>query len=132
MLKVFVRYDESLRAYVAGTIYKGHPKSWVDSDKRRLKMSGIRWLGAAHRYGNLMEISKLEFVEGTPNAESVFLIQEPEPKVRKKRRYQTFAALEPEEAPQPTNIEYIYKEEDGYLKVYRKTLCQSYKISSIA
>lgn len=184
LLKVMYGQEKD-GSFSAVTMFAGHTKCFSSKNLVSLKQSAGSFLGKAHRAGALLGITGIQFVEGIPNENTVWLIDGGKPAVKynKPKRGGTRKAIsvfvdemvfnstwaadkafrfpvgsvahtlaagrnefrghtigwaknKPVVAPAPKksddeSVEYFYKVENGYLKVYRKTLCQEFKISTI-
>ena len=130
--------------YSAVTDYKGHTKTWRNANLTSLKKSVGSFLGTAHKRGIMPEIKWLKFVEGIPNDNTVWLLDDNVDGVRRPRRHRRrketrftqqdlldlVSKAEPKKKPEEPE-DFFYKVENGVLRVYRKTLCHSFKISSL-
>ena len=129
--------------YSAVTDYRGHTKTWRNANLTSLKKGVGAFLGVAHKRGIMPEIKGLKFVEGVPNDNTVWLLDDNVDGVRRPRRHRRketrftqqdlldlVSKAEPKKKPEEPE-DFFYKVENGVLRVYRKTLCHSFKISSL-
>ena len=138
MLLKVMYYKQKDGKYAAVTRYEGHVKAWFSDSVINLKQKAGSWLGRAHRDGGISGISRLKFFEGYPNDDTVWLLQEPER--RRRRRLSSFQNTLVREQPKQStttkevqdNTEYLYKVEDGHLKIFSKTLVGEYKVSNFS
>lgn len=131
LLKVMYYQDEDGR-YTAITRYEGHTKAWHSDTITNLKKTAGSWLGRAHRYGIMGGISQMTFVEGHPKDDTVWLVDEPERRHYRRRKVVTDQGVKCTPVNNSVAVdekEYLYKEENGYLKVYSKTLVGSFPIA---
>ena len=132
LLKVMWCQDPN-GGYAAITRYEGHTKNWYNKSLTSIKKSAGALLGTAHKNGVLTGVDGLKFVEGLPNDNTVWLLDES--RAHKKRIIRKYtknpsAVKRVPQAPVEENVEYFYKEEGGKLKVYRKALCHTFKLSA--
>lgn len=119
--------------FAAITRYEGHTKNWHNDSLTSIKKSAGSFLGTAHKNGVLTGVNGLKFVEGLPNDNTVWLLDEQRPDAKRRKRRvvkQPRVVNLAEQKPAPDDVEYFYKEEDGVLKIYRKALCHTFRLSA--